>query len=103
MKREKGREEEKMRRELLCSAEWAVGFYSIVKFGNYSVIMDLVSIGTFLNIQVFWLCIWWADKELLDPGTDEFYLLLALSVLLKEFHCFCQQKLDPSCHWHPIE
>lgn len=86
MKREERREKEGMRRELLCSVEWAEGFYSVIKkFGNYLLIMGLVSVGTFLNIQVFWLCTWWADKELLDPGTDEFYLLLALPVLLREW------------------
>lgn len=54
MKREERREKEGMRRELLCSVEWAEGFYSVIKkFGNYLLIMGLVSVGTFLNIQVF--------------------------------------------------
>lgn len=54
MKREERREKEGVRRELLCSVEWAEGFYSVVKkFGNYLLIMGLVSVGTFLNIQVF--------------------------------------------------
>lgn len=53
MKREERREKEGMRRELLCSVEWAEGFYSVVKkFGNYLLIRGLVSVGTFLNIQV---------------------------------------------------
>lgn len=83
IKREEGREEREMG-GLMCSAEWAAGFYSIVKkITNYLLIMGLVSRGAFLNMQVFWLCIWWADRDLLHPGTDEFYLLLALSVLKK--------------------
>lgn len=77
-------------REMVCSAEWAAVFYSIIrKISNYLLIMDLVSRGAFLNVQVYWLCIWWIDREFLYPGTGEFYLLLPLSVLKMDFHCFC--------------